>query len=93
MVDGQLVLPAGYSSESGETVILVYETPEGQQFMTEDGQPIVFQQEDEDGQAILDPQQIAAQLQGGAQVSRRVKESSSLQTSASTNSYPFLPYI
>ena len=44
MVDGQLVLPPNYSSDSGETVILVYETPEGQQFMTEDGQPIVFQQ-------------------------------------------------
>ena len=44
IVDGQLVLPPQYSNDSGETVILAYDTPNGQQFMTEDGQPIVFQQ-------------------------------------------------
>ena len=43
-MDGNLVLPENYATESGETVILVYETPDGQQFMTQDGQQIVFEQ-------------------------------------------------
>ena len=44
IVDGKLVLPQQYQyvTENGETVMLVYETPDGQQVMAENGEQIVF---------------------------------------------------